>query len=167
MSKLDFQQFHKRQLPHYQHTGHTYLITTCVKRRMNSSDLVIAPCRLTDEALAGRIRNLLIHFDSILYDLHAFVIMPDHLHLLITPSIRDENAISLSRIMHSVKRLTARRINRYRGTHGSVWQDEYHDRQIRNREDYENTLRYMYLNPVSKGLTEDPAGWEWWYYKGA
>lgn len=165
MSKLEFREFHKRNLPHFQFAGQTYFLTTCVKRDWRTGKTVIDPLQLDHDCIARKLRCLLMHFDTVLYQLHAYVIMPDHIHMLLSPECNGNEAVSLSKIMHCIKQLSARRINRYLNRHGSVWQAEYYDRQIRSIEDYRQTLRYMYLNPVAADLIDKASDWPWWYFR--
>jgi len=68
----------------------------------------------------------------------------------------------LSRIYHSLKSYTAHEINRIVGRSGQVWEDGTYDHVIRNRLDFEEKAHYIFMNAVNKGLTKDPAKWEWW-----
>ncbi|HHT9118178.1 MAG TPA: REP-associated tyrosine transposase [Candidatus Hypogeohydataceae bacterium YC38] len=83
--------------------------------------------------------------------LHAFVIMPDHLHLIIsTPSDK-----TLPQIMHSLKSFSSKKINKQMGRTGKVWQDGYYAYGIRGPRDMEVKMRYLLENPVRKGLSQD------------
>ncbi|MBL7120084.1 MAG: transposase [Dehalococcoidia bacterium] len=81
----------------------------------------------------------------------GFVIMPDHLHLLIIP--RGENKISF--IMQEIKKGSARLINKSRKRMGKVWMDEYYDHVVRSKKGLAEKMRYMHHNPVKKGLVEN------------
>ena len=93
------------------------------------------------------------------YHCYAAIVMPDHVHLLIRPNER----MTLSRVMHGLKGVSAHKINLHRGTNGQVWQDESYDRIVRNDVEFRNELNYMYNNPVKKGLTEEPEKYAGWY----
>lgn len=83
--------------------------------------------------------------------LHAFVIMPDHLHLIISiPSNK-----KLPQIMHSLKSFSSKQINKLTGRTGKVWQDGYYAYGIRGPKDMKVKIRYLLENPIRKGLTED------------
>ena len=84
----------------------------------------------------------------------GFVIMPDHLHLLIIP--RGENKISF--IMQEIKKGSARLINKSKRGKGKVWMDEYYDYVIRSKKGLAEKMRYMHHNPVKKGLVENEEG---------
>jgi putative transposase len=66
----------------------------------------------------------------------------------------------LAEIMKGLKGASVRRINQLLGTHGSVWQDESYDRIIRDDQELEEKLLYMYQNPVKAGLVEDAEDYE-------
>ena len=84
------------------------------------------------------------------YSLHAFVIMPDHLHLLITPA----EAVSLEKTMQMIKGGSAYRIKKELLYRLPVWQPGFHDRWIRNAEEFRVRLDYMAKNPIAAGLVE-------------
>lgn len=87
----------------------------------------------------------------------AFVLMPDHLHWLVTLRVG-----ALAEVMKSVKGFTARQINRQKGTTGAVWQHGYHDHALRCDEDVRQTARYIVANPVRAGLVESVWGYPHW-----
>ena len=94
-------------------------------------------------------QNLLAHRDS--YLLHEFVLMPDHFHLMISPSI------SLERAVQFVKGGFSFQVKRDFGSNAEIWQRGFSDHRIRDWEDYEKHVRYIHLNPVKKHLCERPA----------
>lgn len=79
----------------------------------------------------------------------AFVIMPDHLQVVLVPRQWD-----ISRIMHGIKRGSARLINRERGETGTFWQARFFDRAVRDNSELRSAIEYLHNNPVSAGLTE-------------
>src|ERR1700689_5232591 len=81
------------------------------------------------------------------YELHAFVVMPNHVHLLITPNV------PLAKITRSLKGITAKRANELLGLTGkSFWKQESYDHAVRNRAEFEQIRRYIEYNPVRAGL---------------
>ena len=84
------------------------------------------------------------------YKLHAFVIMPDHLHLLLTPA---ENT-SLEKAMQMIKGESAHKIKHDFQNRWPVWQPGFHDRWMRDAIEYQSRLRYIAENPVSAKLVE-------------
>ncbi|MFZ1416472.1 MAG: DUF1156 domain-containing protein [Defluviicoccus sp.] len=105
--------------------------------------------------IAALIEAALLHFDGERYRLHAWCVMPNHVHVLATP--RDGE--SLSAIVHSWKSFTAKEANRRLGREGTFWQEEYFDRSIRNAEHFAATVAYIENNPVKAGLCDSPGAW--------
>lgn len=83
--------------------------------------------------------------------------MPDHWHALLGVPPGQ----LLSHIMDGIKVAAARDINRLHGAHGPLWQPRYFDRVMRTVKEYHETLEYMHLNPVRKGLVGSAAQWSW------
>lgn len=89
--------------------------------------------------------------------LHAFVVMPDHYHALM--SIRDSE--SLSQVMHGLNGFTAKRINEGRNWTGAVWQGGYHEDGMHDRAPAAEALQYVCDNPVRAGLADKPEDYPW------
>jgi REP element-mobilizing transposase RayT len=105
-------------------------------------------CRL-GEAHAGKIvAEALRYFDGQRYELGCSVVMPNHVHLAVRPFDEDDEA--LSRITHSWKRHASREINKLFGLSGALWQDESHDRIIRDEEHLWRTIQYIGRNPTKR-----------------
>ncbi len=81
------------------------------------------------------------------YKLHAFVVMPDHIHLLLTP-----NDITLERAMQLIKGGFSRRL----ASKFPAWQRGFTDRRMRDREDFETHRDYIHHNPVRARLCQLP-----------
>lgn len=113
-------------------------------------------CSLKIPRVAGIVRNAFLHFDDKRYRLHSWVIMPNHVHLLLTPS----DGESLAAIMHSLKSFAAKEANKVLGRKGHFWSKEYFDRYIRDGEHFARTRRYIERNPVKAGLCVAPEDWE-------
>jgi REP element-mobilizing transposase RayT len=86
--------------------------------------------------------------------LGAFVIMPDHFHVV--ASLRQ---LALQDIMKQIGSFTARRINELWGKSGQIWQRGYHDRGIRKSEDIKELFDYVHNNPVRRSLVTRPEDW--------
>jgi len=84
------------------------------------------------------------------YLLHQFVLMPDHFHLLITPSGSLEHALQL------IKGGFSYRVKREIGSNAEIWHRGFADHRIRDAEDYDKHLHYIHLNPVKKRLCLEP-----------
>jgi putative transposase len=89
------------------------------------------------------------------YALHAFVIMPNHVHVLLTP------AIPLPKITGSIKSVTGRNANEMLDRKGPFWQNESYDHLVRSAEEYERVRRYIEYNPVAAGLAKHPSDFRW------
>ncbi len=90
------------------------------------------------------------------YFLHAFAVMPNHVHVLLTPKA------DLARITNQWKGATARQANRILGRVGKpFWQDECFDHWVRNAAQFDRIRTYIEWNPVSAGLVRRPEDWPW------
>ncbi len=114
-------------------------------------------CVFRDDACAEIVEKALLHFDEQRYRLFAWVVMPNHVHCVV--DMHPE--WSVSEVVHSWKSFTAKEINRHRGTSGTMWQPEYHDRCIRNAEHFQAAVRYVHDNPVQARLVERPDEYRW------
>lgn len=92
---------------------------------------------------------------------HACVIMPDHVHLLITPFEIERNQwVPISKLLQSIKGFSAREINKLRMNHNPVWQDESWDRIVRSDKEFLERYEYISENPSRRNLgTSYP--WLW------
>src|SRR5579864_6905734 len=84
------------------------------------------------------------------YSLHEFVIMPDHLHLLLTP----EAEISVERAVQLIKGGFSYRLGKQKP--GLIWQESFTSHRIRDGQDFEYHAEYIRMNPVRAGLAERP-----------
>ncbi|MBK9153968.1 MAG: transposase [Chloracidobacterium sp.] len=113
-------------------------------------------CYLRDRRIARMIIETLMKWDGDRYELIAWVIMPNHVHLLIR--LLGKNV--LAEIMHSIKSYTAHEANRILVRSGRFWAVESFDRYIRNSDHFRNTIQYIEHNPVKAGLCSRPEDWE-------
>ena len=86
----------------------------------------------------------------------AYAVMPDHLHLLLVP----RPSMTLSEVMRLIKGSTARQLNLLKGERGSIWQQSFHDRVIRDETHLQATIAYIHENPVTEGLVVTPGEYE-------
>jgi putative transposase len=84
------------------------------------------------------------------YLLHEFVVMPNHFHLLITPTL------TLERALQFIKGGFSYRARKELGYAGEIWQPSYYDRRVRGIEEYVNFKYYIRQNPVKRGLAKAP-----------
>jgi putative transposase len=90
------------------------------------------------------------------YFLHEFVVMPNHFHLLITP-----RELTIERAMQLIKGGFSFRARERFGFSGTVWQRSFHDRRVRNAEEYAERREYIQLNPVAARLCARPEDWKY------
>ena len=131
------------------HMAGTYFITS---RTWESRKLFLKPpvCEVV-------IETLLHYRDKGSYLLHSFVLMADHVHLILTPG----TDISLERAVQLVKDGSARRISQTLNYMFPVWQRGYTDHRIRDQGDYEEHVRYIDANPVKAGLVLAAQEYAW------
>jgi putative transposase len=116
------------------------------------------PLWLNEPTIARCVVSALYRGDRELhqYALKAFAVMPNHVHVLLDPSI------SLERITNGLKGVTAREANQILGRVGKhFWQDETFDHWIRNGTQYDRVRVYIERNPVAAGLVKNPEDWPW------
>ena len=142
----------ERTLPHWQTGGSTYFITFRVREGHLSDEerqITLDACR---------------HWHGERMDLHVAVVMPDHVHLLMTPRKQpDNNWHDLSKLLHSIKSFSAHKIADKRGESGQVWMEESYDRMVRDSKEFEEKWNYIWENPVRAGLVDDPSQYEFIY----
>jgi REP element-mobilizing transposase RayT len=145
-------QFYRRNLPHLQRDVSPHFITFVSKFRWifppAARDIVLASC---------------LHDHRKRYELYVAVVMPDHVHLILTPMVDERRAqiFSLIEIMQAIKGASARAINQRRKRRGAVWQEESFDRVLRSTEGLDAKLDYVLQNPVRKGLVGDWRKYRW------
>jgi putative transposase len=90
------------------------------------------------------------------YKLHAYVVMANHVHMLITP------AVALARITKGLKGVTARAANRILARIGKpFWLDESYDHWVRNEKEFDRIVSYIENNPLAAGLVARAEDWPW------
>jgi len=92
------------------------------------------------------VKVLFEYRDQTKYLLHEFVLMPNHFHLLITPTL------SLERALQLIKGGFSYRANKELGFGGEIWEKSFYDRRVRDMEDYFAYRHYIRQNPVKRGL---------------
>ena len=107
-------------------------------------------CVLRQSQAAGKVAAALRHFDGERYVLGHFVVMPNHVHVLVRPLAGH----TLSEILKSWKSFTAREINQSLGRTGTLWQDESFDHVVRTPQALEQFAEYIRQNPAKAGLKE-------------
>lgn len=101
--------------------------------------------------MAKLLLGVLLHYRSEgKYLLHEFVIMPDHFHLLITPTQTLERALQL------IKGGFSFRAKRELAFNFEIWEKSFHDHRVRDEREYASFRTYIHQNPVKRGLVERP-----------
>jgi REP element-mobilizing transposase RayT len=121
-------------------------------------DRGVGECHLKRPDVAQMVVESLLHFHEQQYVLDEWVIMPNHVHVVLWPLPNH----TLSEILRSRKRHTARQANLMLGRTGmTFWQQESFDHWIRNDEEKSRIRRYIRNNPVTAGLCRSPEDWRW------
>jgi REP element-mobilizing transposase RayT len=148
--------FYRRRLPHWHPEGAVLFLTW----RLADG----AGRWLEDPRVAGMVAEK-IHYGEQqrhFYCLDAWVVMPNHVHLLLEPW----RAVPV--ILRWLKGSTAREANRILGRTGrSFWQDESFDHWVRDEGERQKFLRYIEWNPVTAGLAKSVEEWPWSSAAGA
>ncbi|TAJ38351.1 MAG: transposase [Reyranella sp.] len=114
-------------------------------------------CWLRSDPIASLVEQAFLAFDGARYRLHAWIIMPNHVHVLLTVF----PGFALGGVVGSWKRYTAREANKILGRAGAFWQDDYWDRFIRNEDHFAATVAYIDQNSVKAGLVSAAGLWPW------
>ncbi len=112
-------------------------------------------CVLNQPGVGRIVVEAILFYQDSHYELGAFAVMPNHVHLLISPA----QELRVSKIVQSIKSYSAHRIVRMLGREGRLWQPDYFDRFIRDDEHWEKVTHYIEWNPVKAGLCADPKHW--------
>jgi len=135
--------------------GHSYYLTIVTHRRK---------AILIDniEALRESFRESKRYYD---YQIDAIVILPDHLHMIITP----RNAQDYPKIVRAIKYNFSIQLSkdeeqsmaRHKKGMNPIWQKRYYEHTIRDEKDYLRCIEYMKNNPIKHGLVENSEGWKY------
>ena len=133
-------------LERYHNTGESHFVTfSCYRRQAKFTSDV---SRRVFETALERVRR------SFHLRVYGYVIMPEHVHLLVSEPERETLAVALK----SLKQGVARRLI---GGGEHFWQKRYYDFNVRNSRQFIEKLRYIHRNPVKRGLCERPEDWPW------
>ena len=106
--------------------------------------------------VADAVQEVLFEGHGAMFDLHCWVIMPNHVHLILSPA-----ELSVGEVVRRLKGASSREINRQMSRSGRLWQPGFFDRLIRTSEHFDRTRSYIEWNPVKAKLCTDPALWRW------
>ncbi|MFT7618314.1 MAG: REP element-mobilizing transposase RayT [Planctomycetota bacterium] len=115
----------------------------------------LGDCILNDPLNATIVERAFLHFHKARYQLHAWVVMPNHVHVLLT--VFDD--FPMWQVVRNWKSFSSKAINEIRGGSGVVWQPDYHDRYMRNEEHFQGALDYIENNPVAAELCNEANEW--------
>ncbi|MCU0688583.1 MAG: class I tRNA ligase family protein, partial [Phycisphaerales bacterium] len=132
----------RRFLPHHRLEGATYFVTWRAQQGIILNE---------DERLT--VLSALQHFDETRARVIAAVVMPDHVHWLLQPANNEE----LGKLVSSVKQYSATKINRSRGTSGSLWVPEAFDHIVRDERYLAEFVNYIIANPLKAGIVDTPS----------
>jgi putative transposase len=172
--------FYRRRLPHLYNADQPVFLTwrlhdslpanrSFPSRTLTSGHAFAALDRLLDEARSGptylrqpAIADLVVeaiyHNATILgrYTLHAFVVMPNHVHMLVSPHV------PVPELTKTLKSFTAKRANQTLGLTGKpFWQEESYDHLARSQREVERIRLYIEHNPVRAGLVREASDYRW------
>ena len=112
-------------------------------------------CPFKEKKASELLADTLTHFDGIRYDLDEWVIMPNHVHVVVTPKANFE----LTNILHSWKSFSARQVNDLLNRKGVLWQDESYDQIVRSEIHHYRIGEYIRRNPEKAGVMVHQASW--------
>jgi putative transposase len=134
-------------LRRYHREGNTYFITNVTYQR----------CPILTTAAPLIVRAIDLARVKKPFELLAWVILPDHFHLVIGPSAWD-----ISRLLQAIKMSFGALYRQSMNVHsGRVWQNRFWDHIIRDQEDLNRHLDYVHYNPVKHGMAGSPIKWQW------
>ncbi len=128
-------------------------------------------CRLKEAAVAQILIERLMQYHGSTYEMQAYCIMPNHVHLLFSLALQMRNAdgswraevpeyyIQLDKVMQLIKGGSSREINKYLGVPGPFWAKDSYDHYIRNDREWLRILAYILHNPVKAGLVSEWSKW--------
>jgi putative transposase len=134
------------------HSGQSHFVTfTCYKRRTHLEGAE------TCQALVAALERARLRYQ---FRVYGFVLMPEHVHLLIS----EPELATVATAIQSLKLSSSLRTAVYRERSGRcspLWQKRYYDRNIRDYDEFVEKLRYLHRNPVSRDLVVKAEDWKW------
>lgn len=132
-------------IPHRGSTGPgTYFITASTFEKK---------CLLQSHRMANLLLDVLRSYQQKKkYQMHEFVIMPNHFHLLITPN----PPATIEKAIQFIKGGFSYRAKKELGFAGEIWQTSFYDHRVRDAIEYARLRHYIHMNPVRRGLVQTP-----------
>lgn len=137
-------------LRRYHHSGQSHFLTfSCYHR------LPLFHAAVTYDLFLTCLENMRVKFGLCVY---GYVVMPEHVHLLVSEPKRE----TLADAMHYLKLSFSKRLRRNASIEkGPFWQARGHDRNVRDAEEFGVKLEYIHQNPVKRGLVTAAEHWKW------
>ncbi len=149
--------YSKRHLPHFERPWGKYAVTFSTEKHKPLSD--------SERDIV--LRCLLFPSEHSQIELYVACVMPDHVHLLFEPQIKENNSSgnpvfwSLTELLQKMKSVSAHEINKKRGSTGPVWEKESFDRLIRSEHDLQEKFDYIRHNPWESGVARADEEYRW------
>ncbi len=149
--------YSRRNLPHFERPWAKYMVTFSTRENR----------KLTSPERDVVLKSILYAHEHRQYQLYAACVMPDHVHLLFEPQIKEEAKDgqpvfwSLSEILQGIKSASAHNINKKFSQTGHVWEQESVDRMIRGQSDFEEKFHYLCRNPWDAAVVELTEEYPW------
>jgi alanine--tRNA ligase len=149
--------YYKRRLPHFERPWAKYMASFSTHERRT----------LSPRARGIVLKSLLFGHEQRRYQLYAACVMPDHVHFLFEPQIKEQDKDgkpvfwSQTEIFSSIKSFTAHEINKAESQTGQLWENESFDRIIRGDADLEEKFHYICRNPWDSGIVPPTENYPW------
>ncbi len=149
--------YSRRNLPHFERPWAKYMVTFSTRERR----------KLTSPERDLVLKSILYAHEHRQYQLYAACVMPDHVHLLFEPQIKEQDKDgkpvfwSLTEILQGIKSASAHNINKTFGQTGHIWEQESMDRLIRGQSDFAEKFHYLCRNPWDTGVAPMAEDYPW------
>ncbi|MCL4551611.1 MAG: transposase [Bacteroidetes bacterium] len=134
---------------------------------------------LKQTQVAEKVKETIHYYDGKAYDLIAYTIMPNHVHMVFAPIEENvgrfsesptsgRNGVStyiVAKILQDLKKYTAVKCNKILNRSGAFWQHESYDHVVRDEDELSRIIEYVLNNPVKAGLVDKWNDWKWSYCK--
>jgi REP element-mobilizing transposase RayT len=147
----------KRRLPHFERPWGKYAVTFSTRNHR----------QLTPQERDIVLQSIVHGAERNQYELYVACVMPNHVHLLFEPQVKEQGASgetifwSLAEILQGIKSASAHRINKAAGTQGPVWEKESFDRLIRSERDLQEKFHYIARNPWDASIVNQNEDYAW------
>ncbi|MEX0660333.1 MAG: transposase [Balneolaceae bacterium] len=126
---------------------------------------LLGPIWLSNKKVANIVAEALHFYDQSCYDLYAYTIMSNYVHLVFRHLESYDVDLPVTSIMKHIKSYSAKEANKLLDRKGVFWQPESYDRVIRDEDELENTIKYTIYNPVKAEQIEEWKQWPFTYCK--